>query len=236
MEEILRVNNLSAGYNQKIVLKDINFSVNQKEKILLVGPNGSGKSTLIKAILGIAIIDKGEVYFKGKKINHLPTYKIIKSGIGYLPQTKNIFPSLTVYENIKTAFWNSGKEEIESKLEEIFKIFPFLKDFLEKRAGLLSGGERQALAISLVLFHDKKLYLIDEPTAGLSPKSAENILEGIKKISEKNSNSFILIEHNLKFVQDWYNKLMIMKEGKLIKEEKLKDLPLKEILEKVYFQ
>lgn len=236
MEEILRIDKLTAGYKKKIVLNDISFSLKQSEKMLLIGPNGSGKSTLIKAILGLAKIAEGEIYFKREKIKNLPTYKIINKGIGYLAQTKNIFPSLTVYENIKIAFWNRKEKELEERLEEILKVFPFLKDFLQKRAGLLSGGERQALAISLVLFQDKNLYLIDEPTAGLSPKSAENILAGIKKISENNSNSFILIEHNLKFVQDWYNRLLIMKEGKLVKEEEIKGLELKEVMEKVYFQ
>jgi len=235
MEEILKIINLVAGYRKKKVLDGIDLSIFKSEKILLVGPNGSGKSTLMKTIIGLIKPIKGEIYFDGEKLKGFTTDKIIRKGIGYLPQSKNIFPSLTVLENLKIAFWQKKDKEIEELSERLFSIFPFLKEHIEKRAGLLSGGERQALAIGITLLQEKKLYLLDEPTAGLSPKAAENILEGIKKISKNSLGSIVLIEHNLKFVQDWYDRIIIMKEGKLLEEGNLKGATLKEILERAYF-
>jgi len=235
MEEILKIINLVAGYRKKKVLDGIDLSIFKSEKILLVGPNGSGKSTLMKTIIGLIKPIKGEIYFDGEKLKGFTTDKIIRKRIGYLPQSKNIFPSLTVLENLKIAFWQKKDKEIEELSERLFSIFPFLKEHIEKRAGLLSGGERQALAIGITLLQEKKLYLLDEPTAGLSPKAAENILEGIKKISKNSLGSIVLIEHNLKFVQDWYDRIIIMKEGKLLEEGNLKGATLKEILERAYF-
>lgn len=237
MEEILSLIDIYAGYGKKIVLEGTSFSVKNGEKILLAGPNGSGKSTLLKVISGIIKIQSGNILYEGKEIHSISAYKRIRKGIGYLAQSNNIFPSLTISENLRIAFWEEKNEKLNYYEEKLFDLFPFLKDFKEKRAGILSGGQRQALAVGMVLLKEKKLYLLDEPTAGLSPKASEEILEVIKIISKEKNSAFILVEHNLRWVKDWYDRIIVMREGKFISEiQKDLKVEIKEILERYYFE
>ncbi len=236
MENILKAININAGYGTRQVLWNVNLSVKKGEKILLIGPNGSGKSTLLKVITGIVKPYSGQVIFKGEDITHLPTSLRISRGISYLPQTRNIFPSLTVNENFHIACYYCENGYFLKRRDWVLDIFPFLKERLNMRAGLLSGGQRQALAVGMALMREAELLIIDEPTAGLSPKAAREILRGIDRAQFELKFTIIMVEHNLKLLPKWFTRSIIMREGRIYSEEtditKLLD---SKILDKVYF-
>ncbi len=236
METMLKLENIYAGYGKREVIKGINLSVSRGEKLLIIGPNGSGKSTLLKVIVGEVKKSKGAIFFKNEKLDGIQTYKRIRKGIAYLSQTNNIFPSLTVEDNFRLAFWDEKEEKIEDYENRMFQLFPFLRDFWKVRAGILSGGQRQALAVGMVLLKEKDLYILDEPTAGLAPLAARDILEVIKKEGSEKEKTFILVEHNLRWVQDWYDRLIVMREGVIHSEKHSSEELSKDFLEKVYFE
>jgi branched-chain amino acid transport system ATP-binding protein len=156
-------------------------------------------------------------------------------GMGYLKQTRNTFSGLSVEENLNLSSYRRG-HGVSTRLDWILEIFPFLRDKLDRRAGLLSGGERQALAIGMVLMRKSDILLIDEPTAGLAPKAARMILEAIHRARESEKFSYIIVEHNLKIVQPWVSRALILNQGRIIGEEKeVLHLLNRETLEKYYF-
>ncbi len=218
MDRILSLDKISAGYGKRKVLHEISFHADRGEKIMLIGANGCGKTTLLKVIVGILRPYSGGLYFMDKNILSLPIHLRIQKGIGYLKQTGNIFPSLTVLENIKMSFWDIHKS-FTSRFEWLLTIFPILRDKLEFRAGLLSGGERQALAISMVLIRPIELLILDEPTAGLSPKTAAIILESIHRAQQSTDLTSIVVEHNLRLLRTWVSRVLVMKQGRLVAEE-----------------
>lgn len=216
---MLEVKNINAFYGKKQVLFDIFLKIREGERVLLLGPNGAGKSTLLKVMAGLLRAPNGDIFYKGRDITKWPTEKRIKSGIGYLLQTENIVPELTVEENLLLGGYKLNSELLKERLDGIFDVFGFLKDNLKKRAGLLSGGERQALAISMVLMKRPKLLLLDEPSAGLSPKAAAGIIEHIEKAQEKMGiSSICMVEHNLKFSLRWAERVIILVGGSFLHE------------------
>ncbi len=232
MKRILEIENLNAGYDRRKVLHNVNLKIFENEKVLLVGPNGSGKSTLLKTILGIVPVESGNVIYNGTKITNWSIDKRVKLGIGYLPQINNFFPSLSVHENLKLASFVNSEAYFKNQIGFVFEIFPFLKSKKEKRAGLLSGGERQALALSMVLMRNNKLLILDEPTAGLSPTAAKNIVSALKKILKQTNYTLLMVEHNISYLKELYSKVIIMREGCVVEEA---SFLTKEKLEKYYF-
>ena len=235
MSTIIDLQNISAGYDKRKVLKNFSLMVHSGQKVLVIGPNGSGKSTLLKTIVGEIKSEKGKIFLKNEEIHSLPTFQRTKRGIGYLCQTNNIFPSLTVEDNLMIALLNE-ECTFDSKKEELLGYFPFLSKFLKMNAGILSGGQRQALAIAMVLLKEKDIYLLDEPTAGLSPVAAKDVLKVIKKFSEEKKKTIMLVEHNIRLVTDWYDRIIVMREGFIIEDKSSKDELSKDFLERIYFE
>ena len=232
MKKILEVTNLNAGYDKRKILYDINLELFENEKVLLIGPNGSGKSTLLKSILGIIPVQSGTVIYNETNITNWSIDKRINLGIGYLPQTNNFFPSLTVYENLNLAGFKSNPDYFKQQIDFVYNVFPFLKKMQKRRAGLLSGGERQALALSMVLMKENKLLILDEPTAGLSPAAAKDIIEALKKIIESINYTLLIVEHNISYFHDLYSRAIIIREGYIV----VQSISLtKEKLEKYFF-
>ncbi|HDM79151.1 MAG TPA: ABC transporter ATP-binding protein [Deltaproteobacteria bacterium] len=234
---ILEIKEIEAGYGARQVLFGIDLSIEKGQRVLLMGPNGSGKSTLLRVIIGILKPYRGTVYFDGKDISKLSAEKRVRMGISYLRQYKNIFPGLTVQENLILAGYYLDQQKLKEKIDWVLSIFPFLKDKLDGRAGLLSGGERQALAVSMVLIQDAELLLLDEPTAGLAPKAAEEILNSIKSAQEQLNNTILIVEHNLKLVSGWVTRVLGMAQGKIALDYTDIDMLIKNKgeLEKLYF-
>ena len=193
---VIETKNLVAGYGKMVILHGIDFYVTRQEIVTIVGPNGSGKSTLLKAILGIAKVIEGKVIYEGKDITNERLDKISRMGIGYVPQTNNVFTNLTVKENLEMgAYIIKSKKEVEKRMEEVLEIFPDLRGRLNQLAGSLSGGERQMLAMARALMTKPKVMLLDEPTAALSPKYVDMVMNKIKEIRDSGV-TIILVEQN----------------------------------------
>ena len=198
MADLLQISHLSCGYGDRPVLNDVNLTVKEGETVLIAGPNGCGKSTLLKAIIGMLPITGGDIQFQGRSITSLSTEQRVLSGIGYLRQTDNIFPSQTVDENLALAGLMLPRATYAASRAEMLDLFDFLKPKLNVRAGSLSGGQRQALALAMVFLHPQKLYLLDEPTAGLSPKAADLLFDRIFDCIQLRENRAILfVEHRM---------------------------------------
>ena len=196
--KVIEVTNLYAGYGKMVILHGVNMYVEKNEIVTIVGPNGSGKSTLIKAIMNIATIISGSIKLEGKDITRYRTDEIARMGVGFVPQTDNVFTTLTVKENLEMgAYTIKDKSVIEERMEEVLSIFPDLKPRLNQYAASLSGGERQMLAMARALMAKPKVMLLDEPTAALSPKYVDLVLSKIKEIRDSGV-TIVLVEQNAK--------------------------------------
>jgi len=181
--------------------------------VALIGPNGAGKSTLLKVIAGLLKPWRGKVWLDGKDITSLPPYEINRLGIGYFLQGGKVFPSLSVRENLEVGSLGLSQEEKEKRVEEVLKIFDNLKGLLDRRVGLISGGERQALALAMILIKKPQVLLLDEPSAGLSPRITIEILFRLSKINKTENISILLVEQNLKNALSMGNRFLIMSNG-----------------------
>jgi len=236
---MLEAKGINAFYGRKQVLFDTSISVKEGEKVILIGPNGAGKSTLLKAIVGLLTPTKGQIAFSGEDISSWPPQRRINSGIGYLLQNENIVPGLTVEENLLLGAYPIKGDPLKKGLEEVFEVFGFMKGRLKDRAGFLSGGERQALAVSMVLMKHPRLLLLDEPTAGLAPKAAQNILEHVKKAQDViGVKAVCLVEHNLKLALEWASKVIVLVQGRVVFTSDTPELFINnpEELEKYFFE
>ncbi len=215
--EMLNVTNINASYGRKQVLFDTSISVKDGESVLLIGPNGAGKSTFLKVIAGLITHTGGNIEYSGRDISSWSTHRRINSGIGYLLQTENIVPGLTVDENLMLGGYSLKSEILRTRLDEVLEIFGFLKEKRQSRAGLLSGGERQALAISMVLMKRPSLLLLDEPSAGLSPKAASEVLEHVKIAQDvMGIRAVCMVEHNLKLSLQWAGRVIVLVGGRVV--------------------
>ena len=194
---LLEVNNVHAGYVKDLnILQGINFAIAPGELVAVIGPNGAGKSTLAKAIFGLLNPERGEIIFKGKNIAGLKSDKIVRLGMCYVPQISNVFASLSVEENLEMgAFIRSGS--LQSLKEQIYTMFPKLGTRRRQKAGTLSGGERQMLAMGKALMLEPDLLLLDEPSAALSPILVNSVLEQVKAINQTGT-AIVLVEQNAK--------------------------------------
>lgn len=191
---MLRVENLFAGYKELQILFDISAVVEEGKITIVAGPNGSGKSTFLKSVFGLATIQSGRVLYKGKNITTIPPHGKTRIGIAYLPQIGNIFTNLTVEENLKIAGYILENEECRDRLDLALEVFPELKTKLKQKGGTLSGGERQFLAISAALIKKTEFLILDEPTAMLSPKFANNTFQKIQGLKETFGLTVLIVE------------------------------------------
>jgi len=219
--EILKTINVSAGYDDIIIIENISINVHKGEMVFLIGPNGAGKTTLIKSIVGIAKIFNGEIFFNGKNITRIGLNKIIKEGIGYVPQLDNVFTDLTVKENLEIgAYILKNNKKIEYSLNNIFKIFPELNILKNRKVGTLSGGERQILALARAMIIEPKLLILDEPTANLAPKIIKSFYEKIKELNKEYNVSFLIIEQNVRKALEIASRIYVLISGKCVHEAK----------------
>lgn len=191
---ILKVEGATVGYSEIDILHDVSIVLGAGEIVSVIGPNGAGKSTLLKTIFGCLTPKKGKVFLKDENITGLKPEKIVKKGISYVPQVENIFPSLTIQENLEMgAFIRT--DDFSSRLNEVFELFPVLKKRKNHKAGHLSGGQRQMVAMGRALMLDPKVLLLDEPSACLAPKLVSMIFKKIKDINSTGV-AMILVEQN----------------------------------------
>ena len=198
MPPIFTVKNIDAGYNDTIIVHSVSITVDEGEIVAIVGPNGSGKSTLLKSLLGFAKLFQGQVLYQEQDVTGKAADQLVSLGIGYVPQVNNVFPNLTIAENLDMgAYCRKGKASIKSAMEEIYDMFPELKIRKNSLAGNLSGGERQMLAIARAMMAQPKVLLLDEPLASLSPKPTSAILSKLENI-EQAGTAIVMVEQNIK--------------------------------------
>jgi len=192
---ILQVEGVVSGYTDIDILNGVSIHIEKGEVVSIIGPNGAGKSTLLKTIIGILKPRSGSIFFDGQDIAGMNTHSIVAEGMGFVPQEKNTFPSLTVMENLEMGAFL--KDEIGDVLEEVFNIFPVLRDKKHQRATTLSGGEIKMLAMGRAMMPEPQVLLLDEPTAGLSPKLREVVFEEIMDINGTGT-TILMVEQNAK--------------------------------------
>ena len=191
---LLEVSNIVAGYGETEILHRISIAVEENHIITIIGPNGSGKSTLLKSIFGLVKPSKGQVVFQGKNITGLAPEAVVRRGLCYVPQSSNVFSSLSINENLEMGAF-IRKDDFRQRLDEVYGLFPDLAGRRKDRAGTLSGGQRQMLALARALMLDPALLLLDEPSAGLAPNLVGSVFEKILGINQAGV-AIILVEQN----------------------------------------
>jgi ABC-type branched-subunit amino acid transport system ATPase component len=192
---ILKADNITAGYTRKVnILTDVHIRVKSGQIVSVIGPNGAGKSTLLKTIFGMLKPSNGSIHLKDEDITGLKPDKVAQRGISYVPQVDNVFPSMTIQENLEMGAFIRD-DDYSQRINEIYELFPVLGERKKQKAGQLSGGQRQMVAMGRALMVDPQLLLLDEPSAGLSPKLVDMIFEKIVDIN-KSGVSMIIVEQN----------------------------------------
>ncbi len=216
---MLKLDSISARYGNIYALKGVSLTVEEGEIVTIIGANGAGKSTTLNTISGIVRAVSGSIFFNGKDISSLPTEKIVESGLIQVPEGREIFPQLTVYDNLMLgAYLRKDKDNIKKDLDYVVSLFPRLEERFSQLGGTLSGGEQQMLAIGRALMSKPKLLLMDEPSLGLSPIFVQNIFKVIKEIN-KAGTSVLLVEQNAHMALSIAKRAYVMETGKIIMED-----------------
>ncbi len=215
---MLKIQGINSGYGRLHVLFDISTKMKDKDITVVVGPNGSGKSTLLKTIMGITQVYSGKILFNGRNILGLPPHVVTRLGIAYLPQVDNVFADLKVKENLLMASYSLGKNEAKEHAKEVLYDFPVLNEYISRRAGTLSGGERQMLAMAMAMMRRPKIMLFDEPTGSLAPKMAIEVLNKIVKLRDDHGITLVLAEQNARRALEHGNAAILLVSGRVMYE------------------
>jgi urea transport system ATP-binding protein len=213
---MLQVSELKVNYGQSEAIRDISFAAQKNETIAIMGRNGMGKTTLFKALIGILPTKSGSITVDGQNVTNAESFQRVAHGIGYVPQGRMIFPTLTVQENIETGLENSKDKQIP---QDIFALFPVLFDMRKRKGGNLSGGQQQQLAIARALVTNPKVLLLDEPTEGIQPSVIKDIAKALNEIRKLRQITIIVSEQVLSFALDIADRLFVIEGGRLIHED-----------------
>ncbi|THB78185.1 MAG: ABC transporter ATP-binding protein [Desulfobacteraceae bacterium] len=230
---MIKVSNLNAYYGQFHVLKDVNITVEEKGVVVILGPNGHGKSTLLKSICGLAERITGDISLNGTPISQLPTEKIVDLGVVYIAETRELFPNMTVLENLKLGAYSKHARPFEAQnLEKVLDLFPRLADRRGQMASTMSGGEAKMLAIARGLMSNATFLAVDEPSLGLQPNLRTEVFNTIQTINEQGM-TILLVEQNIPQIAQLASKIYVLEEGQITfegsKDEAVSDDHLKEI-------
>ncbi len=235
---LLEVENLNTYYGDSHVLQGISLVVNQGELVALLGRNGMGKTTTLKSIIGLIKPRSGTVVYKGKNVTGFPPYKVVKAGIGYVPEERRIFPNLTVLENLAIGI-KGGKIDKKNPnawtISRIFTHFPSLEIRQKNKGVHLSGGEQQMLAIGRSLMGNPDLLLVDEPTEGLAPYLVKEVRDMLESIN-KTGVSILLVEHKLKVAMSLASRIYIMKKAQLAFAGTVEELAVQREIQEKYLE
>ncbi len=213
MSTLLEVKDLSVAYGKIVAVKGISFTVDKGEIVTLIGSNGAGKSTTLRTISGLLAPKSGTITFKGEQIGGMPGHDVVKKGITQSPEGRRIFPRMTVSENLDLgAFLRNDKSEIAADFDRVLELFPRLQERLTQKAGTMSGGEQQMLAVARAMMGRPELLLLDEPSMGLAPVLVELIFETIVKIREQGT-TILLVEQNALAALDVADRAYVLESG-----------------------
>ena len=220
---MLTIDNLHQAYGGSHILRGLSFEVKTGEVTTLLGRNGVGKTTLLKSLMGLVRTKQGSINFDGKDITHLPPHQRVKAGIGYVPQGREIFPRLTVEENLLMGLATKpGNTKIPQR---IFDMFPVLRQMMHRRGGDLSGGQQQQLAIGRALAMGPKLLILDEPTEGIQPSIIKDIERAIRMLAETGAMAILLVEQYYDFAESLADQYLLMERGEFIMRGRGETMP-----------
>ncbi len=220
---LLEIINLSVSYGKALILKDINLSLDEKELVSIIGPNGAGKTTLMRSIIGFTV-RQGNIKYLGKRIDHLPTHKIVERGISLCPERRGLFPEMTTLRNLHMgAYLRKNKKDIHQDLEKIFILFPSLKGRIKNLAATLSGGEQQMLAVARALMSNPKLLMLDEPSFGLAPLVKKLLIDIFQEI-RKEGIALFLSEQDALLALEAVDRSYVLENGRIATEGKKENL------------
>jgi branched-chain amino acid transport system ATP-binding protein len=213
-EPVLQVHDLVAGYEPGVpIVRGASITVNRGEIVVVLGPNGAGKSSFIKAVAGLVPVTSGQVLLDGRDITAVPAHMMVRMGLAFVPQTENIFPLMSIEDNLKTAAGILTPKEATERIEKMYETFPDLRAFRRKGAGNLSGGQRQMLAVARALIVEPKLLVLDEPSAGLSPKLVSMVFSMLSEI-RKAGVTILLVEQNARAALAIGDRAYVLVEGR----------------------
>lgn len=233
-KSLLRVRDLKVSYDQVAVLQSVSFSVESESIAALMGPNGSGKSTILKSLFGLVAIREGSFEWSGKKFKPAID-KSFELGISYVPQGRQLFQSLTVKENIEMGAWSIQEPLlVQDRLLSVLDLFPALRPKLKERAGNLSGGQQQMVALARGLMTDPKLLLLDEPTLGLAPKVVREVFQAIDRINRERGIAVLVVEHNIKSLLPIVDRAYFLDQGNIVYENEGDEISLNKAYKKLF--
>jgi len=231
---MLEVENVSAAYGLVQILWDVSFKIKEKEIVSVIGPNGAGKTTLVKTVMGLLPAKAGTIRFKGENIEKLRPYEIVKKGVTLIPEGREIFPKMTVEENMLLgAYTINDKNAVKESKERSYQIFPVLKKKEKALAQTLSGGEQQMLVICRSLMSNPQLLILDEPSLGLAPIIVGKVLDTLRKINEEGV-AVLLVEQNIRDSLNIADRGYVLEKGKIIIEGKGRELLSNDHIKEVY--
>jgi branched-chain amino acid transport system ATP-binding protein len=233
-KDLMDIKDVTVHYEKAVALENVSLNVTRGTVVALIGPNGAGKSTLLRAISGLKALTSGQIWIEGKRIDGTPPMSIVRLGVAHVPEGRRLFPYMSVLHNLEMgAYTRTDKNEIENDMEEVFSHFPILKERRMQKAGTLSGGQQQMVAIARSLMAKPKLLLLDEPSLGLSPllvKEIENILKNICR----SNVSILLVEQNAELALSFAAKVYVMSTGRIVSEGSPEELSESEFVRKAY--
>jgi urea transport system ATP-binding protein len=220
---MLSVQNLSVSYDGSRILRSVSLKVPERSLVCLMGRNGVGKTTTLKAITGLVRTDEGTIDLVGKNLTSLKPEQRARSGLGYVPQGRDIFPNLTVWENLKISLVVHGAKA-NGQVDRVLELFPVLKEMLKRKGGVLSGGQQQQLAIARALLTNPRVLILDEPTEGIQPNIIDQIGETLLKIKKEGQISILLVEQYLDFCLEVGDTFYIMDRGSIVVDGPISEL------------
>jgi branched-chain amino acid transport system ATP-binding protein len=220
---MLRLVNVNSYYNLVHVLRNLSLHVNEGEIVTLIGANGAGKSTTLRSVSGLHQVREGNIYFKGTDITNKPTEQLVKLGIAYVPEGRQLFRPMTVFDNLELGGYQTykiyGKKQLKVNMDSMFELFPILKERQKQYAGTLSGGEQQMLAIAMALMAKPEFLLLDEPSMGLAPLIVREIFRVISELKNETGLTVLLVEQNANAALKIADRGYVMETGKIILEQ-----------------
>jgi branched-chain amino acid transport system ATP-binding protein len=232
---MLRVERIKVSYDEVPALHEVSFKVESGQIVSIVGANGAGKSTILKAISSALHPDEGFIFFEEQRIDQIPAHRVVEMGIAHVPEGKRLFARLTVKQNLTLgAYTKKSPEHREATLRRIFQLFPVLQERQNQRAGTLSGGEQQMLAIARGLMSKPKLLMLDEPSMGIMPKLITEIFEMIQRMNQEEGITILLVEQNVQEALELADYAYVLQTGRIVMEGKSSDLLQTDLIKKAY--
>lgn len=214
-QNFIKFDNITAGYKDQMILNNLSLNISKGTFSLLIGPNGAGKSTVLKSIFGLLNIVNGSIFIDGENITHLSARELLQRQIAYVPQGRNLFDFLTVYQNLELGGFSIGSKLTKERIPEVLNFFPRLKDRINQPASVLSGGEQKQLEIGRALLLKPRIILIDEPSIGLSPKIVQDVFRLLRKLVD-GGTTVLMVEQNVKAALKVTDDVIALEMGQLV--------------------